>query len=114
MNYDNHEHEIVALEGKNVSACCSLCEKITKVAVLDLKARRVPVVQFDPPCPQDVGRISWSTDGSGQGACSGDWTAGVKEDTIIMPANITAGDYVLGWRWVSDRHNVCAILVFLC
>lgn len=33
-------------------------------------------IQFPALCPQDNGREPWSTDGSGQGACSGDWTVG--------------------------------------
>ena len=64
-------------------------------------------VQFPPPCPSDCtgepgcthGRLPWSTDGSGQGDCSGDWTAGVIEDTVLIPKDLPAGDYVLGWRW---------------
>ena len=54
--------------------------------------------QFPAPCPQDTGIYDWSTDGSGQGACSGDWTAGVIEDTVLVPADLAPGDYVLGWR----------------
>lgn len=55
-------------------------------------------MQFPAPCPQDAGPYPWSTDGSGQGACSGDWTAGVIEDEIIIPASLAPGAYVLGWR----------------
>lgn len=54
--------------------------------------------QFPAPCPTDTGIYNWSTDGSGQGACSGDWTAGVIEDTVLIPAGLAPGDYVLGWR----------------
>lgn len=54
-------------------------------------------LQFEPPCPQDNHREAWSTDGSGQGACSGDWTAGVISDHVIIPQDITPGAYVLGW-----------------
>eukprot|EP01052_Picozoa_sp_SAG31_P042767 SAG31_NODE_6895_length_1858_cov_1.828880_3_plen_102_part_01 len=39
-------------------------------------------IQFPAPCPQDRGREPWSTDGSGQGACSGDWTAGLIVDRV--------------------------------
>jgi hypothetical protein len=42
-------------------------------------------MQFAAPCPQDTGRLPWSTDGSGQGECSGDWTAGVIVDTVLLP-----------------------------
>ena len=54
-------------------------------------------IQFPPVCPQDTGREPWSTDGSGQGACSGDWTAGLIADRVKIPKTLPAGDYVLGW-----------------
>jgi len=59
--------------------------------------------QFPAPCPQDTGPYPWSTDGSGQGACSGDWTAGLISDHIIIPEDVPAGDYVLGWRWDCEE-----------
>ena len=34
-----------------------------------------------------------------QGACSGDWTAGLIADRVKIPKSLPAGDYVLGWRW---------------
>lgn len=60
-------------------------------------------IQFPAPCPQDVGREPWSTDGSGQGACSGDWTAGMIVDRVKIPENLPPGDYVLGWRWDCEE-----------
>ena len=60
-------------------------------------------MQFPAPCPQDTGRYPWSTDGSGQGACSGDWTAGLVADRVIIPKSLPAGDYVLGWRWDCEN-----------
>ena len=39
------------------------------------------------------------SDGSGQGACSGDWTAGMIADRVVIPKDLPAGEYVLGWRW---------------
>lgn len=60
-------------------------------------------IQFPAPCPQDVGREPWSTDGSGQGACSGDWTAGLIADRVKIPKALPAGDYVLGWRWDCEE-----------
>jgi len=60
-------------------------------------------IQFPAPCPQDNGRLPWSTDGSGQGECSGDWTLGVIEDTVIIPQNLKAGEYVLSWRWDCEE-----------
>eukprot|EP00051_Salpingoeca_urceolata_P023828 m.410430 g.410430 ORF g.410430 m.410430 type:complete len:387 (+) comp20158_c7_seq8:1833-2993(+) len=59
--------------------------------------------QFKAPCPQDTGILPWSTDGSGQGACSGDWTAGVISDHVIIPKDIKPGQYVLGWRWDCEE-----------
>jgi hypothetical protein len=60
-------------------------------------------IQFPAPCPQDTGRLPWSTDGSGQGECSGDWTAGVIEDSVLLPKDLPAGDYVLGWRYDAEE-----------
>jgi len=37
-------------------------------------------------------------DGTWQGACSGDWTGGQIVDTVLVPQDITPGEYVLGWR----------------
>jgi hypothetical protein len=54
--------------------------------------------QFPPPCPQDKGPEDWSTDLSFQGQCSGDWTTGLIADTVLLPADLPPGDYVLGWR----------------
>jgi len=60
-------------------------------------------IQFPPPCPFDTGLYDWSTDGSGQGECSGDWTAGLIADTVLIPGDLEAGDYVLNWRWDSEE-----------
>jgi len=60
-------------------------------------------IQFPALCPQDNGREPWSTDGSGQGACSGDWTAGVISDEVIIPKGLAPGAYVLGWRWDCEE-----------
>jgi len=59
-------------------------------------------IQFPPPCPFDTGLYDWSTDGSGQGECSGDWTMGLIADTLIIPENLR-GDYVLSWRWDCEE-----------
>ncbi len=32
-----------------------------------------------------------------EGACSGDWTGGQIVDRVKIPADLPAGDYVLGW-----------------
>ena len=59
--------------------------------------------QFPPPCPQDTGRLPWSTDGSGQGECSSDWTAGAIADRVVVPKTIAPGHYVVGWRWDCEE-----------
>lgn len=75
--------------------------------------RNNPVCQqFEALCPQDIGTYpmcsptqGWpcSYDGSGQGACSGDWTAGVIADKVIIPKSLTPGKYVLSWRWDCEE-----------
>ena len=45
----------------------------------------------------------WSSDLSYQGQCSGDWTAGLIADTILVPAHLPAGDYVLGLRYDCEE-----------
>lgn len=60
-------------------------------------------IQFPPPCPFDTGIYDWSTDGAGQGECSGDWTMGLIADTVLIPKNLASGDYVLSWRWDSEE-----------
>ena len=40
---------------------------------------------------------------AGQGACSGDWTAGVIEDTVIVPKDAAPGKYLLSWRWDAEE-----------
>jgi len=60
-------------------------------------------MQFPAPCPMDDGPYAWSTDGSGQGACSGDWTAGLISDHVFIPKDVTPGSYVLGWRWDCEE-----------
>ena len=68
--------------------------------------------QFKALCPQDTGTYplcsatqGWpcSYDGSGQGACSGDWTGGVIADQVIVPKGLKPGKYVLGWRYDCEE-----------
>jgi len=68
--------------------------------------------QFAALCPQDTGTYpecsstqGWpcSYDGSGQGACSGDWTAGVIADQVRIPPTLKPGQYVLGWRYDCEE-----------
>ena len=44
-----------------------------------------------------------SYDGSGQGACSGDWTAGVIADQVVIPQSLKPGKYILGWRYDCEE-----------
>lgn len=64
--------------------------------------------QFDPPCDWDDGWYATpprmhSVDV--QGACSGDWTGGIIIDQVRVPADLTPGDYVLGWRWDCEETD---------
>lgn len=68
--------------------------------------------QFKALCPQDTGTYPMCTetqgwpcsyDGSGQGACSGDWTAGLIADKVVIPADIKPGKYILGWRYDCEE-----------
>ena len=76
--------------------------------------RNKPICQqFKAPCPQDTGTYpycaavnnTWpcSYDGSGQGACSGDWTAGLIADKVTIPKTLKPGSYVLGWRYDCEE-----------
>ena len=47
--------------------------------------------------------------GDVEGRCSGDWTSGLIVDQIAIPADLKAGDYVLGWRW-DCAHTMPAAL----
>merc|ERR1712046_10173 len=42
-------------------------------------------------------------DGNGMGECSSDWVVGVISDTVLIPADLPAGEYVLGWRWDCEE-----------
>eukprot|EP01052_Picozoa_sp_SAG31_P016345 SAG31_NODE_1079_length_10031_cov_5.270741_2_plen_85_part_00 len=58
--------------------------------------------QFDPPCPGDHGWYAQPPHKASvdvEGECSGDWTGGQIVDRVKIPANLPAGDYVLGFRW---------------
>jgi len=61
---------------------------------------------FKPPCPWDTGIEPChekGCDGDGMGACSSDWVVGLIQDTVIIPADLKPGDYVLGWRWDCEE-----------
>ena len=68
--------------------------------------------QFPALCAQDTGTYplcsatqGWpcSYDGSGQGACSGDWTAGVVADKVVIPKTLKPGRYIVGWRYDCEE-----------
>ena len=35
--------------------------------------------------------------------CSSDWVVGVISDRVLVPKDLPAGDYVLGWRWDAEE-----------
>lgn len=37
------------------------------------------------------------------GACSSDWVVGTIQDKVVIPKNLSPGDYVLGWRWDCEE-----------
>ena len=70
---------------------------------------------FQPPCPWDTGiepchekkaeggGLLGRCDGNGMGFCSSDWVVGLIQDTVLIPADLKAGDYVLSWRWDCEE-----------
>jgi hypothetical protein len=42
-------------------------------------------------------------DSNGMSQCSDDWTIGVISDHVLIPSNLAAGEYVLGWRWDCEE-----------
>ena len=59
-------------------------------------------LSFEPPCPSDCtgaagcDHPAQTTDpGTQQGECSGDWTGGQIVDTVLIPADLPPGQYVL-------------------
>merc|ERR1712060_569374 len=62
---------------------------------------------FPAPCPWDTynttGLLPGTTDGDGMGQCSSDWVVGVISDHVLIPNDLPAGDYVLGWRWDCEE-----------
>ena len=72
---------------------------------------------FPAPCPWDTYNTSGLVpcddkqehdllgrcDGDGMGQCSSDWVVGVISDRVLIPADLPAGEYVLGWRWDCEE-----------
>jgi predicted carbohydrate-binding protein with CBM5 and CBM33 domain len=38
-----------------------------------------------------------------EGACSGDWTLGMISDEVVVPKDISPGQYVVSWRWDCEE-----------
>lgn len=63
------------------------------------------------PCPGTEGEDeaaagklgSGRCDGNGMGQCSSDWVVGVISDHVLIPGDLPAGEYVLGWRWDCEE-----------
>jgi len=61
----------------------------------------VHVPSFPPPCKNH----SWCTDDQDSGKCSGIHCAPEIVDLVKIPADLPAGEYVLGWRWDCEQSN---------
>lgn len=68
--------------------------------------------QFSPICPEPAGTNAsrpWhkiepaSRKSDVEGGCSGDWTSGMLVDFLQVPVGLSAGRYVLGWRWDCEE-----------
>jgi len=63
-------------------------------------------LQFPAPCPWDQGQLNCThagCHGNGMGSCTSDWVVGLVEDTVKIPSDLPAGDYVLSWRWDAEE-----------
>lgn len=63
--------------------------------------------EFDPPCKGDSGWHPVNPANPGdvdvEGECSGDATGLQIIDSIVIPADLAPGPYVLGWRWDCEE-----------
>ena len=70
-------------------------------------AKGAECIEFPPPCKGDTGwrRVNGTTVSPTdvEGRCSGDATTVTIVDRLIIPAELPAGNYVLGWRWDSEE-----------
>ena len=70
--------------------------------------------QFVPPCGQQSRwqRVPGSSEAADvMGECSHNWIDGLIVDTVMVPANLAPGKYVLGWRWDAEQTSqVCRTL----
>lgn len=72
-------------------------------------------VEFPPPCPWDCsGQPDCPNPGSANkghdtqqnfAGCSGDWRGGSIVDTVLIPADLEPGQWVLGWRWDCEETS---------
>lgn len=70
-------------------------------------------VEFAPPCPWDCsGQPDCPNPGTANkghdtqqnfAGCSGDWRGGSIVDTVLIPADLAPGQWVLGWRWDCEE-----------
>jgi len=62
---------------------------------------------FEPPCPWDNGEMlpckGTTCHGTALGSCSSDWTVGLVSDRVLIPKDLTPGDYVLSFRWDCEE-----------
>ena len=62
---------------------------------------------FEPPCPWDhyekLPCKGKGCHGTALGACSSDWVVGVVADRVLIPKDLTPGDYVLSFRWDCEE-----------
>jgi len=54
------------------------------------------------PCQKGEGLLG-KCDGNGMGECSSDWVVGLISDHVLIPADLTPGDWVLSWRWDAEE-----------
>lgn len=54
------------------------------------------------PCEQEDGLLG-RCDGNGMSQCGSDWVVGVISDHVLIPKDLPAGEYVLGWRWDCEE-----------
>eukprot|EP00039_Didymoeca_costata_P016271 m.287891 g.287891 ORF g.287891 m.287891 type:complete len:373 (-) comp16368_c0_seq18:199-1317(-) len=78
----------------------------------DMPARGLACRQFDPPCKEQLwDGIPWHGTNDPhdhrnvdvQGDCSGDLTLASIVDHVVIPKDLPAGDYVLGFRWDCEE-----------
>lgn len=82
------------------------CESGVSVNATDSQGRACR--QFVPPCGQQSRwqRVPGSSEAADvMGECSHNWIDGLIVDTVMVPANLAPGKYVLGWRWDAEQTS---------